>query len=126
MSDVCEKNVEKRGRPFEKGNSGRPAGSLNKTTALLKDAILLAAEKAGGSGGLVGYLQAQAKKNPTAFLSLLGKVLPLQISSLEKEVEARPEITDRQRAQALVYWMAKAKAKKEEAEKAALDKRSSG
>lgn len=58
---------------------GRPKGSVNKTTALLKDAILAAAEQAGGSQGLTGYLVTQAKKNPNAFMPLLGKVLPLQV-----------------------------------------------
>lgn len=61
--------------------SGRPKGSLNKTTALLKDAILKAAEKAGGrgrDGGIVGYLKTQAKINPGPFMALLGKVLPIQ------------------------------------------------
>ena len=38
---------------------------------------------AGGKGGTVGYLTAKAKENPTAFLSLLGKVLPMQIGSDE-------------------------------------------
>lgn len=58
---------------------GRKKGQLNKTTALLKDAIIQAAEKAGGKGGLVGYLETQASDNPGPFLSLLGKVLPMQI-----------------------------------------------
>ena len=56
-------------------------GVPNKTTALLKDAILQAAEAAGGKAGLMGYLRAQAKKkNSGPFLALLGKVLPTQIS----------------------------------------------
>ena len=60
---------------------GRPKGSPNKTTALLKDAILQAACNAGGAGGLVGYLERQASgKNPVAFMALLGKVLPMQVS----------------------------------------------
>lgn len=59
---------------------GRPKGSQNKTTTLLKDAILQAAKKAGGDEGLVGYLEAQAKANPGPFLSLLGKVLPMQLT----------------------------------------------
>lgn len=59
---------------------GRRKGSLNKTTALLKDAILQAATNAGGKDGLVGYLEQQAKDNPGPFLSLVGKVLPLQLS----------------------------------------------
>ena len=61
---------------------GRPKGSLNRTTALLKDAILLAAQRAGGDDedGIVNYLQEQAKENPGPFLALLGKVLPMTIA----------------------------------------------
>jgi len=60
---------------------GRRKGVPNKTTALLKDAILKAAEQAGDEyeGGLVGYLKVQALNEPAAFMSLLGKVLPMQI-----------------------------------------------
>lgn len=58
---------------------GRPKGAQNKTTSLLKDAIIQAAEKAGGKAGLVGYLETQAIENPGPFMSLLGKVLPMQI-----------------------------------------------
>ena len=50
-----------------------------KTTKLLKDAILEAAEKAGGPGGMVGYLTLQATENPGPFMALLGKVLPTQV-----------------------------------------------
>lgn len=59
---------------------GRPKGSPNKTTGLLKDAILKAAAQAGGKEGVVGYLKAQAGANPGPFLGLLGKVLPTQIT----------------------------------------------
>ena len=59
---------------------GRPKGMQNKTTALLKDAILLAAADAGGVEGLRGYLKVQAKENPGPFMSLLGKVLPMQVT----------------------------------------------
>lgn len=59
---------------------GREKGTPNKTTALLKDAILQAAEKAGGRDGLIGYLTLQAAENPGPFMSLLGKVLPMQVS----------------------------------------------
>lgn len=54
---------------------GRPKGSRNKLTVALKDAILHALSKAGG----IDYLTAQAEKNPTAFLALVGRVLPLQV-----------------------------------------------
>lgn len=48
----------------------------------LKDALLKAAEIAGGGepNGLVNYLVVQAKQNPGPFMTLLGKVLPTQIS----------------------------------------------
>lgn len=58
---------------------GRQKGTPNKTTALLKDAILRAAELAGGDDGMVGYLVIQARLNPQSFLPLLGKVLPMQV-----------------------------------------------
>jgi hypothetical protein len=64
---------------------GRRKGSINRTTALLKDAVLQAAEEAGDKEGMVGYLTAQAKQNPTAFMSLLGRVLPLQKAADDDE-----------------------------------------
>jgi hypothetical protein len=59
---------------------GRVKGVPNRTTALLKDAILKAAEGAGGKEGLTGYLKEQATKNPGPFMSLLAKVLPMQVT----------------------------------------------
>lgn len=59
---------------------GRKKGTPNKTTALLKDAILEAAATAGGEGGLEGYLASQAVSNPGPFMALLGKVLPMQVT----------------------------------------------
>lgn len=79
MTDTKEvKPVAKR-RPPAAG-MGRKKGSLNKTTALLKDAILQAADAAGGKGGMVGYLTLQAAENPGPFMALLGKVLPTQVA----------------------------------------------
>lgn len=70
---------------------GRPKGTPNKTTKLLKDAILKAAEAAGDAikddkgketkAGMISYLKEQAVKNPGPFMALLGKVLPLQIAN---------------------------------------------
>ena len=58
---------------------GRKKGTPNKTTALLKDAILRAAENAG-DGDMVEYLTQQARLNPGPFMTLLGKVLPMQVT----------------------------------------------
>lgn len=77
-----------------KAGPGRPKGVANKTTTLLKDAILEAAEQAGGKDGLVGYLKAQASANPQSFLPLLGKVLPMQIigGGVDGEIVHRIEL----------------------------------
>lgn len=55
---------------------GRSKGVPNKNTALLKDMILKALDKAGG----VDYLAAQAEENPGPFMTLVGKVLPMQVT----------------------------------------------
>ena len=43
---------------------------------------MLAAKNAGGGGeeGIAKYLQVQASENPGPFMSLLGKVLPMQVT----------------------------------------------
>lgn len=70
---------------------GRPKGVPNRTTTVLKDAILLAAACAGKSltqsaegDGLVQYLSWLAINEPPTFGSLLGKVIPLQIAPPEE------------------------------------------
>lgn len=68
-------------RPSKPGErrGGRQKGTLNKTTLTLKEAILQAGEEAHPEG-LTGYLKLQSVDNPTAFMTLLGKVLPMQIA----------------------------------------------
>lgn len=63
-------------RPPNAGK-GRPKGVPNKVTGELKDMILQALGDAGG----VDYLKKQAAENPNAFLTLVGKVLPLQVGA---------------------------------------------
>ncbi len=55
---------------------GRPKGSPNKVQAAVKEMVIQALSDAGG----IEYLVTQSRDNPTAFLSLVGKVLPLQVS----------------------------------------------
>lgn len=71
--DTVSKSTRK---PPEKRGSRK--GKPNKNTAALKEMILQALEGAGG----VAYLQDRALDPKTAgsFLSLIGKVLPLQIT----------------------------------------------
>jgi hypothetical protein len=56
--------------------SGRAKGTPNKTTKALREMILQALDEAGG----VEYLTKLAEETPTAFASLLGKILPTTIS----------------------------------------------
>lgn len=56
-------------RGFKSG--GRTKGVQNVITRELKEMIFAALEDVGGQN----YLAAQAKENPTAFLSLIGKLV---------------------------------------------------
>ena len=62
---------------------GRAKGTRNRTTRVLKDAILTAASLVGADGkgkdGLVGYLMMLARKEKQVYARLLEKVIPLQI-----------------------------------------------
>jgi hypothetical protein len=58
---------------------GRKKGTPNKATAALKEMILEALDLAHEDGG-VAYLKEQAGKSPAAFLALVGKVLPTQLT----------------------------------------------
>ena len=62
-----------------KTGGGSRKGVPNKITASLKDAIQQAAETAHPEG-TIGYLREQAVSNPTAFMSLLGRTLPKEMT----------------------------------------------
>lgn len=66
--------MSQRPKPPNAGK-GRRKGVPNKVTGELKAMILEALDKAGG----VAYLQQRAVDSPNAFLSLIGRVLPLQV-----------------------------------------------
>jgi hypothetical protein len=71
---MTEKSIVDQSRRAKTG--GRKAGTPNKVTAQLKEDILSALDGAGG----VDYLQRVADSHPAAFLSLIGKVLPMTIA----------------------------------------------
>jgi hypothetical protein len=70
---------------FKKGERriGRTKGTPNRTTKLIREAAILAAESVGSDGkgrdGLKGYLAWAARREPVAFLKLLEKILPTQL-----------------------------------------------
>ena len=64
-----------------KTGGGSRKGRPNKLTGAVKEMVLAALNEAGG----VEYLTRQAEKNPAAFMTLLGKVLPLQVSGVDSE-----------------------------------------
>jgi hypothetical protein len=79
---------------FQKGirpNPGRAKGVRNRTTKLLKEAILEAATLIGqdgrGKGGLTGYLMQLAVKEKAVYARLLEKVLPMQVHLEDKTVK---------------------------------------
>ena len=63
-----------------KKTGGRQAGTPNRISRDLKEAILVGAE-AAGDGDMVSYLTWAAKEHPSSFLALLGKIVPLQVSA---------------------------------------------
>ena len=77
MTDNPKNTGDKRITPgfLAQAGKGRPKGVPNKSTIAIKEAILAALDKVGG----VEYLARQADENPTAFMGLVGKVLPLQV-----------------------------------------------
>jgi hypothetical protein len=54
---------------------GRPKGSTNHQSKMIKEMLFEALDKAGGAE----YLYQQSQANPTAFMTMLGKVMPTQV-----------------------------------------------
>ncbi len=67
------------GKPGEARRGGRKVGTPNKMTKAIKEMIVEALDEAGG----VKYLVKQSSENPVAFMGLVGKVLPLQITGAD-------------------------------------------
>lgn len=71
------KIVQDTGRPKPPAaGKGRPKGATNKLTKTVKEAIEAAFEQVGGAD----YLARMAMQEPTAFMTLLGKILPQQVN----------------------------------------------
>lgn len=72
-------NTGKR-RPPAAGK-GRPKGSVNKVTKTIREAIEASFDKVGGAD----YLARMAEEQPTAYMTLLGKVLPAHMNISTKD-----------------------------------------
>jgi hypothetical protein len=80
MQQTEIKTATKPGRhQFAAPGPGRPKGLPNKTTSEAKRAILTALELAGGPE----YLAEVARNEPAVFCTLLGKVLPLEVTGAD-------------------------------------------
>jgi hypothetical protein len=89
---------------------GRPKGGINKTSRILREAVLMAAEKVGSDGkgkdGLIGFLEKHARKNPELFFGLLARIIPLPSAPSEDRPEGpvfltREEVLARLRARGI-------------------------
>jgi len=69
-----------RGKPFDKGNPGRPAGTPNKVTTAAKEAFALAFDKLGGIEGLVRWANADPD-NLKVFYTLYARLIPVDHTS---------------------------------------------
>jgi len=72
--------VEEKATPAKRQKTGgRKKGTPNKISRDIKEAILDAFEELGG----VDYLVQLGRIEPTSFATLLGKVLPIQVTGAE-------------------------------------------
>lgn len=72
---------------------GSRKGVPNKITADVKAMVAAALNQAGGEA----YLVAQAHENPRAFLSLVGRLMPLQVTGADGKDLIPAEAADPQR-----------------------------
>ena len=81
MADGAD--TPKQGKSRGNAGMGRRKGSKNKTTSMIKEAIVLAAEAVGSDGkgrdGLVGYCEHLARNEAKAFAALMGRAMPVQV-----------------------------------------------
>lgn len=63
---------------------GRPKGALNKVTTAAKEAFRLAFDKMGGTDALAAW----AAENPTEFYKLYAKLIPIDLTTGERPMDA--------------------------------------
>ena len=87
IEEAAPKSKKEREHLFKAGHEkigGREKGQKNRTTVLLKEAIIMAAAAEGldtkGKDGLVGYLRRLSRREPAVFGRLMEKLLPYQLT----------------------------------------------
>lgn len=68
-----------RGKPFEKGNEGRPKGAQNKLTKTVKETVLSVFNEIQASPK--HNLKAFAEKYPRDFYQIAAKLIPTEINA---------------------------------------------
>jgi hypothetical protein len=81
--------------------AGRKKGVPNKLSGTVKQMVLGALEKAGGEQ----YLLEQSKSNPTAFMTLVGKVLPTEIANADNGDGPIPFVISTPKALSEAEWV---------------------
>ena len=71
----------KKGGTLNKKGAGRPKGSPNITTAIIREMAMASLQEVGGKG----YFVKQAHENPNAYMAFISKILP-------KEIEAKVDM----------------------------------
>lgn len=64
-------------RKIPNEGNGRPKGAQNKTTKAVKEMLMAALDELNGSE----YFLEQARENPAAFMSLVGKLIPTEVKN---------------------------------------------
>jgi hypothetical protein len=74
-----------RGKPFTKGNTGRPKGAVNKTTKTVKEVVLAAFNdlQTDPKNNILQF----AKENPKEFYQIAAKLIPTEINARVNKIQ---------------------------------------
>ena len=84
---LARPEMTEQGPRFLPGNPGgdRHKGSKNRIPLLVREAVVIAADELGSDGqgreGLVGWLKNLARRHPTTFAQLLGRLIPMEVAA---------------------------------------------
>lgn len=76
------------GRPWPRGNPGRPRGSKNKVTRAFREGVLDAYVALGGAEALADW----GREHPTEFYRLCGRLIPHEIVGPNDEPALMPVV----------------------------------